>query len=179
MALIKRQSAKKEAVSEQPESKPKKVLKPHDKLVDKGVKFLRSMGCGAIVHDPFSTPLTKETPDVIGWYDGLSFLIECKASRADFLADKNKSFRINPEEGMGDWRFYMCPEGLIQPEDLPDGWGLIWVKGNRVVNKFTFPSNGHYHSKKPFTGNKKTESILLAYALKASQKKIKELNTSV
>lgn len=147
-------------------------IKPHDRLVNKAVRFLKNMGCGAVVHDPFNTPLTKETPDAIGWYDGLSFLIECKVSRADFLADGRKSFRINPDEGMGDWRFYMCPEGVIQPNEVPHGWGLIWVKGNRIVNKFEFPSNGVYHTKKPFIGNKNAESILLAYALKAAHKKL-------
>jgi len=154
-------------------------LKPHDELVEKAKRFLKSFGCGFVAGDPFNTPLTKETPDAIGWYNGLSFLIECKVSRSDFLADAKKDFRINPEKGMGDWRFYMCPENVISPDELPDGWGLIWIKGNRVTQKFNFPSNMNYHTKKPFTGNKKAESIYLAYAAKsvktASQDHIQQL----
>jgi hypothetical protein len=29
-------------------------------------------------------------------------------------------------KGMGNYRSYLCPEGLIVPGDIPDGWGLIW-----------------------------------------------------
>lgn len=56
-----------------------------------------------------------------------SFLIETKISRADFLKDKEKEFRKNPEQGMGDYRYFACPTGLIKPEELPDKWGLIYV----------------------------------------------------
>ena len=52
-------------------------------------------------------------------------MIECKASRADFLADANKPFRLNPEEGLGAERLYLAPRGTISPEELPAAWGLI------------------------------------------------------
>lgn len=69
--------------------------------------------------------LTSETPDVIGWTGGSSVLIECKISRSDFHADKNKLFRKFEEQGMGDYRFFAAPEGILTPDDMPDGWGLI------------------------------------------------------
>lgn len=75
-----------------------------------------------------------ETPDAIGWRSGYSILVECKTSRADFHADKNKRFRKYPEQGMGTYRFFMCPAGVIESEDLPESWGLVWVneKGKAV-----------------------------------------------
>src|SRR5690606_36412781 len=50
---------------------------------------------------------------------------ECKVSRSDFIADKTKPHRT--ARGMGHWRYFMCLEGLINTEDLPEGWGLLWV----------------------------------------------------
>jgi len=44
-----------------------------------------------------------ESPDALGWKSSESTtLVECKASRADFLADAKKFFREHPEYGMGD-----------------------------------------------------------------------------
>ena len=70
----------------------------------------------------------SETPDAIGFdAGGFSTLIECKASRADFHADNKKYFRRSPETGMGHRRYFMAPVGLLKPEIMPDGWGLIEV----------------------------------------------------
>lgn len=35
---------------------------------------------------------------------------------------------------MGVYRFYLCPEGIIRPEDLPKGWGLLHAVGRKVVD---------------------------------------------
>jgi hypothetical protein len=73
-----------------------------------------------------------ELPDVFGYKDH-SVVVECKISRSDFLADKKKPFRINPKEGMGDYRYYCCPKGMIRKEELPKGWGLLYIyPGGRV-----------------------------------------------
>jgi hypothetical protein len=64
-------------------------------------------------------------------------LVECKVSRADFLADAAKPFRLKSEEGMGSQRFYMAPAGMIRPNELPKQWGLLelQVRDVRVVVK--------------------------------------------
>lgn len=64
---------------------------------------------------------------------GGSVLVEVKVSRADFLADAKKPHRSGEVLGMGLYRYYMCPEKLIQPSELPDGWGLLWVNARRHV----------------------------------------------
>lgn len=76
--------------------------------------------------------LSRETPDVIGWSGSTSVVIECKVSRSDFHADKNKSFRRCEDQGMGDYRFFAAPEGVLKPEDIPDGWGLLEVGKQHV-----------------------------------------------
>jgi hypothetical protein len=74
-----------------------------------------------------------ESADALGFAsDGGTILIECKASRADFLADRKKGFRLMPELGMGARRYFLALTGLIKPEELPEGWGLLSVNGRSV-----------------------------------------------
>lgn len=49
------------------------------------------------------------------------------------LADAKKSFRQQPEEGVGAFRYYCSPEGLITEVDLPDKWGLLWEKDGVIT----------------------------------------------
>jgi len=70
---------------------------------------------------------TSEIPDAIGFRDGHSIMVECKTSRSDFLADSKKIFRRNPDMGVGSYRFFMAPKGIITVKDLPPSWGLVEV----------------------------------------------------
>jgi hypothetical protein len=101
----------------------------HSKIIEYSRKVLKRPGtrwkCG-VTFAELSTA-NAEIPDVLGFYSGGSSLIEAKASRNDFLTDKNKSFRKNPKEGMGCYRFYACPTGVIKENELPENWGLIYV----------------------------------------------------
>jgi len=60
-------------------------------------------------------------------------LIECKLTRADFLADRGKPFRQKPEQGVGSERFYLAPPALVKLEELPAGWGLLEFRRGRVA----------------------------------------------
>lgn len=99
----------------------------HKLVADKATRFLmRGHNCalGAI---EFTGGWHSEHVDGFCIRHGFFFVVESKVSRADFLADAKKSFRKNPEEGVGNYRYYACPEGLIKPEELPPKWGLIYV----------------------------------------------------
>lgn len=76
-----------------------------------------------------------ELPDVIAFNRDHSTVIECKVSRSDFLRDKAKPFRMNPNSGMGDSRYYCCPKGLIKPEELPASWGLLYIFPDGKIRK--------------------------------------------
>ncbi|HZP16739.1 MAG TPA: hypothetical protein VFB00_02155 [Terriglobales bacterium] len=103
----------------------------HEKLVSKGIAWLRRYGCGVVLSE--QSCASGETPDAIGWKRAChSVVVECKVSRADFLVDKEKPFRRKPEAGMGCERFYLTPAGLLKPEDLPAGWGLLELRGREV-----------------------------------------------
>lgn len=74
----------------------------------------------------------QESPDVFGWNYWATVLIEVKVSRSDFLADGKKRCRQHPEEGVGAFRYYCSPEGLIKETDLPENWGLLWDTGENI-----------------------------------------------
>ncbi len=122
----------------------------HKELCELGAKILKTkLKCTVSIHEPKGL---KENPDAIGWrygwglceYEG-SILIECKTSRADFKKDFQKKFRINQHEGIGNWRFYMCPTDVIKPEEVPEKWGLIYVDDKRrtkiIINPYDTVKN--------------------------------------
>lgn len=79
---------------------------------------------------------TGEVPDAIGFraagsLDDGSIVVECKTSRSDFLADRKKAHRAGG--GCGNWRYFMAPEGIIGPDELPERWGLLTVNGRGHV----------------------------------------------
>ena len=111
---------------------PKSPAALHAQLIERAIEWLRrSYKCGIILSEQYCA--TGEVPDVIAWKGVCkSVLVECKISRADFLADAGKPFRCKPEEGMGSQRFYMAPAGMIRTEELPKHWGLLELRGREV-----------------------------------------------
>jgi hypothetical protein len=147
-------------------SKKKVITKyTHKDLVGIAEKWLLKK-CGFAFKE--LTTLAGETPDAIGFRSGLSILIECKASRADFHADKRKFIRKQPWQGVGRIRFYLCAKGLIMPEDLPDKWGLIWVDGNGAARQKVGPKGNTWTDPNfNFTEiNTKGETALMYSALR-------------
>lgn len=103
----------------------------HAKLVFMAVGWLRRYRCGVVLSE--QACVSGEMPDAIGWKKAChSVLVECKASRPDFLADRDKPFRQKPETGVGCERYYLAPKGLIRIDELPVGWGLLEVCGREI-----------------------------------------------
>ncbi|MGP0147996.1 hypothetical protein [Pseudomonas oryzihabitans] len=102
----------------------------HARLVASGAAWLRRQGFpldAAELHPSDS----RDRPDVLGLRSNSLMLTEVKISRANFLADRNKPKRVTG--GLGLYRFYLCPEGLLQVTDLPSGWGLLVATGRQVT----------------------------------------------
>ncbi len=103
----------------------------HSFLVRKAVEWLRSYRCGVILSE--QACVSGEMPDAIGWKRAChSVLVECKVSRADFLADRAKPFRQKPDSAVGCERFYLAPQALIRAEELPAGWGLLELHNRKI-----------------------------------------------
>lgn len=103
-------------------------------------------GCIVAISEPRAEAY-GECPDAIGFRAGHldgSVLVECKVSRADFLADKAKPHR-QPGCGMGTWRYYMAPAGMLRPEELPERWGLLEVNSRGHVKPLAGPAVAAAH----------------------------------
>lgn len=103
----------------------------HEDLRKRAVRWLtNTKHCGVVISEMRSH--TLEIPDAIGWVRGYSILVECKTSRSDFRADQNKPHaRIG--NGVGQRRYYLCPDGIITPEDLQDtDYGLLTTTGSNI-----------------------------------------------
>lgn len=143
----------------------------HNNLVKIAEKWLiSSRKCGAVLTELVT--LGMETPDAIGFRDGTSTLIECKTNRSDFLADAKKLFRRNPWMGMGIFRFYLCPAGVITAQDLPEKWGLIWVTESGKPRQQIGPKGNVWSSQQEFyhaEKNIQAEQAILVSALRRLQ----------
>lgn len=80
--------------------------------------------CGVILPE-FKT-YNPSIPDVIGFNSRRSIVIECKVSRADFQADRKKGHRHYIKQ-LGNYRYYMVLPHIVSVDDVPEGWGLIYV----------------------------------------------------
>lgn len=120
----------------------------HKNLCDIAVRWLKKTNinggpCCHVAVSEMQGGWSGEIPDAIGFraagYNDGAIIVEVKVSRSDFLADRNKPHRNGETLGMGKWRFYLCPEGMIKPDEVPEKWGLVYVTkrgGTKCVKGF-------------------------------------------
>jgi len=103
----------------------------HAELVKRAGKWLKTRKkCGVIMKEWKGG--CGETPDAIGFRYNTSILIEVKISYSDFKKDFDKHFRKRMGYGMGEYRYYMAPKEVIPLDEIPNNWGLLEVKNDRV-----------------------------------------------
>lgn len=145
----------------------------HSDLVNVAYKWvLKNCSCGVAFKELTTVAPNGERPDVIGfgaWNH--SVLVEVKVSRADFLADKKKPFRIDSSKGMGTQMFYCCPDGMIDVGELPDGWGLIYVGEDFKVTFVHKPYIGNIGERNGFEKCLKSEMAIMYSALRRNFKR--------
>jgi hypothetical protein len=108
----------------------------HARLVAMAEAWLRRSRCGIVLSEQGCS--SGEMPDAIGWKGrNHSIVIECKSSRADFLADASKPWRRDAAIALGCERYYAAPKALLKAGEMPAGWGLLEVQGRdlKVVKK--------------------------------------------
>jgi hypothetical protein len=104
----------------------------HGQLVKVAEQWLRRYRCGIVLSEQQCS--SGEMPDAISWKGKCrSVVVECKVARGDFLADRAKPWRTNPDIALGCERFYLSPRGVIRVEELPRGWGLLEYHDRRVT----------------------------------------------
>lgn len=105
----------------------------HKELIELGSRFLRHQGYWMWLSEPSTD--CREKPDLIAFKLSESIVIECKSSRSDFLKDKDKPFRTD-STGMGNYRIYLAPAGMIKSEELLPSWGLLEARDENTL-RFT------------------------------------------
>lgn len=137
----------------------------HDKLCEIAEKWLNKH-CGVVFRELRTE--ANEHPDAIGFRSTFSILIECKVSRSDFKKDQTKLFRQIPSQGMGSYRYYMCPEGLLLPEEIPNKWGLLYVNEQGKVRKKIGPKGNIWSANREwfFQKNHNAEIKMMYSALR-------------
>lgn len=110
----------------------------HYELCCKGATWIRqpknrepwqSAYCMSVVE---LVTLSAENPDIYATNGVVSCNIEVKTSHNDFVNDKKKISRIDNKYAIGDFRYYLCPEGVISPCELPPNWGLLYYDGKKI-----------------------------------------------
>lgn len=97
-----------------------------DYVTKKAVVLLKRLHGCTIGAAEFTGGWSGQRVDAILFNAYGSFLVETKISRSDFLADSKKPHHQG-HGGVGRWRYYACPDGLIKPDELPQKWGLIYI----------------------------------------------------
>lgn len=138
----------------------------HAELVALAERWLRnSVRCSVVLCELHAATGTGEIPDAIGWNSTITVLVECKATRADFLADRRKRFRVEPSAGMGVYRYFLAPPGLIGREELPLGWGLL-IPRAKTIQRIVGHDPRSWKEPPPFPFcNRRAEAIMLLSAL--------------
>lgn len=110
----------------------------HDELSFIAAKWLKKHSqnilipnCATVIID--MKTLEQENPDVLGWNGYCSIMIEVKVNRGDFLSDFKKPFRKFIEKGVGQYRYYCCPTGLIKEDEVPENWGLLYLNEKNKI----------------------------------------------
>lgn len=123
----------------------------HDVLVKQAKRWLEkahgtNFACGVVLTEFKCT--ISEIPDVIGFNDHRSILIECKVNRSDFLSDKNKLHR-HYIHGLGNYRYYLTLPHVACIDDVNNGWGLLYAtdKNIRVVKESEYFSSDSVKAK--------------------------------
>ena len=107
----------------------------HADLVLRAVRWLyNTRRCQVVFAERSSWGGSGEACDAIGFRNSDSVQVECKVSRSDFLADGKKAWRhpVMAERSLGRERYFLTPKGLLKPEEIPEGWGLLEVRGKVI-----------------------------------------------
>lgn len=101
----------------------------HGELVALGARHAKRLGF-PVVGAEVRAYGSREVADVVAFRSSSSLLVEVKCSRSDFFADAQKPERA--AGGLGVYRFYLCPVGLIAPDEVPSRWGLWWSERGKL-----------------------------------------------
>lgn len=107
-------------------------------LIDSGSKWLKNHpksvpipSCDVVVTNLTNFTSMGEKPDVIGWCSWRSggIVLDVVLSKEDLVIESSRWYRKVPSFGVGELRFFLCPENVLGAEDVLEDWGLLWCDG--------------------------------------------------
>ena len=123
--------------------------KLHKELKGRAVEYLFNKGCWV--------SMPEVECGYYGRYDAwgikndanlMTYGIEVKVSKQDYRNNRYKERKLDDAltvyggVKLENWipanlNYILCPAGLLQPEEIPKRYGLLWFNGERLVNKKT------------------------------------------
>lgn len=132
----------------------------HAELVEIAAVWLRNSRRCRVVATELAT-MTSETPDAIGFTSRESIVVEAKVSRQDFFRNKDKAHERSGR-AVGDERWFLTPEWLVEPGEVPEGWGLLEVhRTGRGRRGYWVKRTVHAPLRERTVGNMLAERVLL------------------
>lgn len=74
-------------------------------------------------------------PDVWGANGCMSIMVVVKTKYSSFTNYKKFILNYENDDTVGNYRYILCPEGIINASDLPENWGLIWWNEKNGITK--------------------------------------------
>lgn len=75
------------------------------------------------------------------------YAYEIKISRSDFLNDIKQSHKQVNAHAVSNYFYWVCPKGLIQKHEIPNGDGLMYVDIDNPNNWIDGKTNVHYKTR--------------------------------
>ncbi|ENW02987.1 hypothetical protein [Acinetobacter beijerinckii] len=123
-----------------------KKIHSHDDLVVIASKWVKNRLNFPVVATELKCIGSREIPDVLAFRAQTSLIIECKTSLSDFRKDFAKPERNGSQVGVGNYRLYCAPAGLISIDRIPESWGLLEVDHEGKVALVKFKQGNIYHN---------------------------------
>ena len=138
----------------------------HAKLIKDFSIFMKDRGYACFEEAPIHW---ISTPDVLclkrDYKRRETIIGEIKASRADFLKEKRNKKYLKSLNICNKF-YFVCKEGLIKPEEVPEGCGLYWQPKDSLY--FVCQKNAKAKKGECFT-EKETWSLLLSFETKLNK----------
>ena len=112
----------------------------HYQLCLEGAKWLKKRKNHEYLETPWKYIAVElcvygcENPDIWAFNGWSTIIVEVKTSRQDFFNDPKKWWNQPGHENCigGNYRYYLTPKGLLKPDDLPGGVGLLEYDGKNI-----------------------------------------------
>ena len=114
----------------------------HEELLKTAATFINNKG---LTHFGKSTYVVcnyndgMEPIDVFGFGGGCTQIIKVITTRMELNLDLERAYRKCPKYGIGEFRSYLCPNGLLNKEDIPKNWGLLWCDNKGKIIEILNP----------------------------------------